>query len=148
MKKCKECSEEKPIELFYKHKGNTDGYKHKCKACYNKQGKDAYLKNPEKKRNMNKAHYYNNKSYYVAKCAKYRAAKLKRTPKWLNSEQLTYIEKEYSMAKKLEAITGDKYHVDHIIPLQGRFVSGLHVPWNLQVIEASENKSKGNRHEM
>jgi hypothetical protein len=148
MKKCKECLEEKPIECFYKHKGNTDGYKHKCKVCYNTQVKDVYLKNPERKRSMNKAHYYNNKSYYVAKCAKYRAAKLKRTPKWLNSEQLACIEKEYSMAKKLEAITGDKYHVDHIIPLQGKFVSGLHVPWNLQVIEASENKSKGNSYEM
>ena len=83
----------------------------------------------------------------ITKSAKYRASKLQRTPQWLDKEDLELIKDEYLMAKKLEEITGDVYHVDHIVPLQGENVSGLHVPWNLQVIPSKENLSKSNKYE-
>lgn len=67
--------------------------------------------------------------------AAYRAAKLRRTPPWVNREEL----------KSVYKACPEGMHVDHIVPLQGRNVSGLHVPWNLQYLTPSENSSKGNR---
>lgn len=73
------------------------------------------------------------------------ACKLKRTPKWLTKEQKQEIMKFYALARKRSAESGIEYQVDHIIPLKGRIISGLNVPWNLQVITKSENTRKNNR---
>jgi hypothetical protein len=51
------------------------------------------------------------------------------------------------LAKELQWLSEDKLQVDHEIPLQGENISGLHVPWNLQVIPASKNQSKGNKYD-
>lgn len=77
--------------------------------------------------------------------AKRRALKLKATPSWLSKDELTEIEKFYTHAKYLQLLTNQEYHVDHIVPLQGETVCGLHVPWNLQVILAKDNLSKSNK---
>ncbi len=74
-----------------------------------------------------------------------RAKKLNATPKWLTEMQLDDIKALYLKCKVLKVLTGIIYHVDHIIPLQGDNVSGLHVPWNLQILPWYENLSKGNR---
>ena len=76
---------------------------------------------------------------------KRRAKKFHATPSWLTNQDLEHIKFFYSLAKDMESLTGTKYHVDHIVPLQGRNVSGLHVPWNLQVITATNNLSKSNK---
>ena len=72
-------------------------------------------------------------------------AKINRTPNWLTKDQKRQIEIEHQLAAWCTKVTGIKYHVDHIVPLQGKTVSGLHVPWNLQVIPASDNHKKSNR---
>lgn len=76
--------------------------------------------------------------------AKRKAAKKLRTPKWLNDVDFERINNEYRLAALLTKLTGESWHVDHVIPLQGENVSGLHVPYNLQVLRASENCSKQN----
>ena len=73
--------------------------------------------------------------------AKRRAAKLQRTVSWSNKK---LIEGLYEQARKLSEATGELYHVDHIVPLQGELVSGLHVETNLQVLLAKDNLSKSN----
>lgn len=81
----------------------------------------------------------------LARTRKRQAAKLKRTPNWLTKEDLKFIEKAYALAALKTIETGFPWHVDHIIPLQGRNVSGLHVPTNIQVIPGSDNVKKHNR---
>jgi len=73
------------------------------------------------------------------------AAKLQRTPQWLTEEDYSRIEDCYKTAKQLEKTFGAKLDVDHIVPLLGRNVCGLHVPWNLMILSATENRRKSNR---
>lgn len=79
-----------------------------------------------------------------AQTRKRQAAKLKRTPPWLTKDQVEEISAFYLTAEFMSNATCTPHHVDHIVPLQGRNVSGLHVPWNLQVLTAEENLRKGN----
>lgn len=79
------------------------------------------------------------------KGARYRSARLNSTPNWLTEDQLQDIKSMYLLAKKFEILFGIKYHVDHIVPLQGKDICGLHVPWNLQLLEAGMNFSKSNK---
>jgi 5-methylcytosine-specific restriction endonuclease McrA len=71
--------------------------------------------------------------------------KRNRTPKWLNKSQLLEIKQFYLDACYLTNYTKTEVHVDHIIPLNGKLVSGLHVPWNLQLLPRQENLKKGNK---
>lgn len=71
------------------------------------------------------------------------AAKKRRTPSWLTADDFWMMEQAYELAQLRNKATGLEWHVDHIVPLQGANVSGLHVPANLQVILAAENLSKG-----
>jgi 5-methylcytosine-specific restriction endonuclease McrA len=84
----------------------------------------------------------NNPGRVNAATARRRAQKLQATPKWVDAKELAAI---YGAAKALTAATGTSHEVDHIVPLCGGFVCGLHVPWNLQIIPRYENRSKGNR---
>lgn len=77
--------------------------------------------------------------------ANYRQAKINRMPVWLSDADKAEMESVYKYCAGLRQ-SGLDYHVDHIVPLRGTAVSGLHVPWNLQVIYGPDNMSKGNRH--
>lgn len=86
-----------------------------------------------------------NKGRVLAWCRKRQLDKAQRTPAWLTPEDLWLIEEVYELAAVRTEATGVQWHVDHKIPLRGKVISGLHVPFNLQVILGSENSRKGNR---
>lgn len=67
------------------------------------------------------------------------------TPKWLSAEQKMEIRLKYRLAIEMSRATGVRYAVDHVIPLQGEDVCGLHVPWNMEVITQDENLKKSNK---
>jgi len=176
MKTCSKCKEEKLFSEFSKNKTRKDGYNHICKLCvieYKQKNKarialyvkEHYVTNKEKilayqeeyaklnkvkiairKKKSNKKYRELNKCKIAALMAKRRASKLNATPNWLTKEQMDEITEMYEIARAFRLYTGSEYHVDHIVPLQGKNVSGLHVPWNLQILEASENRIKSNKH--
>ena len=67
------------------------------------------------------------------------------TPTWLTKEERLQMRELYVQARKLTSVTGERYVVDHIVPLRGESVCGLHVPWNLRVITQDENLQKSNK---
>ena len=79
----------------------------------------------------------------AANAARRRADKLRATPPWAD---LAAIERIYAEARQLTNVTGKQHHVDHIYPLKSKWLCGLHVAANLQILEGLENLSKGNRH--
>jgi hypothetical protein len=89
-----------------------------------------------------------NRGAVNASWTKRHVAKLNRTPKWTTKEDLETIKHIYIVANQFSKSFGTEYHVDHIIPLQGKLVSGLHVPSNLQIIPAMDNIKKGNKYEV
>lgn len=64
-------------------------------------------------------------------------------PSWANPVAMQCY---YEFAQLKSKMTGQQYHVDHIVPLSSPLVCGLHTDYNMQVIESSKNQSKGNRH--
>lgn len=73
------------------------------------------------------------------------AAQLRRTPAWANHDAILVV---YELAERLTKETGVKHDVDHVIPLRGERVSGLHVHSNLQAIPASVNRRKNRKFEL
>lgn len=103
-------------------------------------------KNLEYEREKDREYHRNNLPKVLAKNAKRRARELQATPSWLSKQHLGEIETIYEEAARLTRETGVLHHVDHIIPLKGKGVSGLHVPWNLRAIPAVENLKKNNKY--
>lgn len=98
--------------------------------------------NRDKVRQSNSNWQKSNRSKCNSLLAKYRASKLKATPTWSEAEKIQVL---YEKCKWLESLTGLKYEVDHVVPLQGKDVCGLHIWENLQILEVIENRTKGNR---
>jgi hypothetical protein len=106
-----------------------------------------YYRNKEKESEYQRQWYDKNRGHANALNAKRNTAKKKRLPAWLTEDNKKQIKILYALASSLTKSTGISWHVDHIIPLQGKNVSGLHIPENLQVIPGIENIKKNNKFE-
>jgi 5-methylcytosine-specific restriction endonuclease McrA len=115
-----------------KHPGYSSAYMHSpiTRPSYLAQKKAYRLANPGR---------------FAAYTAKRKAQKLHATPKWLSTSQLSEIMGMYQTAQELSWLSDGGLEVDHIVPLQGIDVCGLHVPWNLRIIPRSDNRSKSNK---
>lgn len=97
-------------------------------------------------RKLNKQWLAANPGYSAEACMKRHALKLQCEPRWLSAEHKAAIKQLYAQAALLTQSTGVQHSIDHIVPLQGSKVTGLHVLWNLQVMPLRENIRKGNRY--
>ena len=156
MKTCKTCEVEKLLSDYHRDARAKDGHRPHCKECAKAKTANYYQQNREDKCAYIRQYYQDNKGAKLtylrqwkrsnaaavnAISARYRATKLQATPKWADDG---YIKLFYELAKVEEVRTGRKVHVDHIVPLQGNSVCGLHCEDNLQLLFDSDNCSKGN----
>lgn len=124
MKTCTKCGTERQLTEFNKAPQGKNGLISTCKAC--------------------------ERAYKQATRPSARASRVLRNcgrqaPSWLTQDQLAEMRDAYWEAARLTEQTGVAHEVDHIVPRTSEVVSGLHVPWNLQVLTRTENRKKGNR---
>lgn len=150
MKYCYKCKLDKLKIDFYKSKANNDGLQYACKSCQSLMRKDNqklhkierleycrkwYEKNKEHVLNKKRKYQKENSGKVNALVMKRYTAKLLRIPVYANLEAIKQI---YINCPK-------GYEVDHIIPLQGKLVSGFHHENNLQYLTKSQNCKKNNK---
>ena len=124
MKMCKSCQEIKYVTEFYQRYTTVDGLYSVCKSCH------------KAKTAARKKTYPSGRSVSVPdRCI----------PHWLTDGDWQEIKAMYLQAVHLTQATGSRYVVDHIYPLRGMTVSGLHVPANLTVIPEQQNRKKYNK---
>lgn len=99
----------------------------------------------EEKRAYKKRYHERNPEYRKAQTSLRKRRHREATPSWVTPEQKKQMRSLYLEAQRLTKITGERYVVDHIIPLISDEVCGLHVPWNLRVITQEENLKKSNK---
>lgn len=131
-------------------------YGYKYQKAWKENNKEKYLAQQReynsrpcvRTKNKIRAAIHRSKPENKAKRAEYQARRnfLKRcSSNLLTEEHIRQMQEIYKEASRLTQETGVPHEVDHIIPLKGRKVTGLHVPWNLQIIQKSDNISKGNK---
>ena len=159
---CSSCKVKKDQSEFNKNNScKSRGYDYYCKLCRKAVSKSVYeadkqkskensyawkAKNPEKAKAIVDRVHKKYPHLRASRSAKYRAYKGKASPKWLTESDLLHIKAKYQLAAMFNRCTEQRWEVDHIIPLKGKNVCGLHIPNNLRVIPATENRCKQNKY--
>ena len=169
-KTCTKCAEEKDISLFSKSKTHAGGYSTWCKACHKQRRSETqskyYAKNAEwKRKNKERVAEYGrayrqlddqkekaakrtkrwvkaNPSHASALWASMKSARKAATPFWADFNIINFL---YATRLYMQQDTQTDWHVDHVVPIKGKRVSGLHVHFNLRVVPARFNLQKSNK---
>ena len=175
MRTCNKCKKLLELESFHKVKSFPLGRAYTCKECARDRSRSWNLENKSRKAETNRKHYLENRESYLdrvkkstwakdnkerirelskirynsnngaSRVAYYRNKRRNATPSWLTFCQKKEMENFYWLAKDLHLVTGEFYDVDHIVPINGKDICGLHVPWNLQILPKDLNISKSNK---
>lgn len=146
-KTCPRCSTTQPLTAFNRRAMSPGGYAAACRACTKRQHWVDYHGDPVQGEKQRARAVKNRRIRFDEYPAYKRAFNLwgstkrrTRIPPWVCIMDFVPICQE-AVAK------GPGYQLDHIIPLKGRLVSGLHVPSNLRVVEVSVNQAKQNSYD-
>lgn len=165
-KLCACCKTEKQMIEFPKDKQKSDGFSSYCKDCARQKNSARYFRTSNPTKRYTKRHAASEAEYaqiwraenkdlvksYRDKWSKQNTAKIReknmrryisqrqQTPTWLNAGHKAEMEGFYMFCQIFNG-----FQVDHIIPVRGKTVSGLHVPWNMQVLTCKQNRAKGNK---
>jgi len=130
-KNCGSCDTIKPFSDFHKDATTSTGVSPHCAECRNRDKAGGYKKYFE----SHQKSYEKNKAKIQARNAVAKLERVKRTVPWTEHDKIA----------EMYHNCPEGYHVDHIIPLCGKNVSGLHVLANLQYLPAKENLRKSNK---
>ena len=165
---CKFCRKARSLENFYaapevKRQKNMQAYWDRLKNNPNfhaeqyaanrekmlAEAKHYYQKHREKRIQASVAWAKLNRGKANANKKAYKISKIQACPQWVRSDDdlMWMMQEAYGLAAMRTQMFNFSWHVDHAVPLRGKDVSGLHVPWNLQVIPGRENCSKSNHFE-
>lgn len=163
LKTCFKCGEERPTTDFHKHKQMPDGRLNKCRFCTVKDVAEWRVGRPPRVEEYLKSDKFKNRVYGYKhhnpswtdsdRLQSRRSSSLKYVNKRRTQEQMLEIteldefvfDEAYVLAKLRSSATGIEWNIDHIVPFNHKKACGLHVAYNLQVVPASWNFSKGNR---
>lgn len=150
LKRCSKCGGIKSRDEFSVNAKEPDGLRAQCRPCAGESWKEHYnkyqehhtartkeyrLQHLEERTLYNKYYYQANKDLYDVHNAKRRATELNAAVVWANIDEI----------EAIYANCPPEHHVDHIVPLQGKTVCGLHVEHNLQYLPKVENLAKSNK---
>lgn len=174
---CSESKDEDCFDAFFDKSRSKTRVRAHCKDCRRAKVRDYEKNNRDKKSAYNKKYIEKNLPKLQEKRRKYhkdnrakilsyqkswrednpdkvaKARFSRRTnfdnakPSWLTKEMEAEIKSFYVHAKDCYVVTGEEYEVDHIIPIKGKDICGLHVPWNLQVLPKDLNRQKSNNYD-
>ena len=164
MKNCTKCGIEKELTEFHASTKHSTGRKSRCKECVSQAPNNYYIQNkskinsrsiewrksnPERFKEIKKLYRTNNKESIAAYDSKwnkdnpYSSCHLGSRRRARGQLLISITHKE--AIKEIYKNCPVGHHVDHIVPLNGKLVSGFHVPWNMQYLSAEANMRKGNR---